>query len=101
MMPRFAVPFALAAVLALSLAVAGAADDGFKTTIKNHVFSPAEIKVPANKRVMITVVNEDATAEEFELLGAQGGESGAREIAGRGAHRPAAAGALPVHRRIS
>jgi Cupredoxin-like domain len=46
-------------------AVAARADD-YVLTIKNHRFSPAEIKVPANQRVTITVVNEDATPEEFE-----------------------------------
>ena len=40
--------------------------DDYVLTIKNHVFSPTEIKVPANQRVMITVVNEDATPEEFD-----------------------------------
>jgi len=58
--------FALAAVLAQPSMGARAADDAIKTTIKDHVFTPSEIKVPANKRVTITVVNEDATPEEFE-----------------------------------
>ena len=66
MTPRFAMPLAFAALLALATGLARAADDTFKTTIKDHVFSPAEIKVPANKRVMITVVNDDATPEEFD-----------------------------------
>jgi len=35
-------------------------------TLKNHKFSPSEIKVPANKRVKLTVVNDDPTPEEFE-----------------------------------
>jgi hypothetical protein len=35
-------------------------------TIKDHRFQPAEVKVPANKRVTVTVVNDDATPEEFE-----------------------------------
>jgi plastocyanin domain-containing protein len=35
-------------------------------TIKNHWFTPSEVKVPANKRVQITVVNDDPTPEEFE-----------------------------------
>jgi plastocyanin domain-containing protein len=35
-------------------------------TIKNHRFTPSEVKVPANKRVQITVVNDDPTPEEFE-----------------------------------
>lgn len=35
-------------------------------TIKDHKFTPSEIKVPANKRVQLTVVNDDPTPEEFE-----------------------------------
>ena len=35
-------------------------------TIKDHKFTPSEIKVPANKRVTITVVNDDPTPEEFD-----------------------------------
>lgn len=35
-------------------------------TLKNHRFTPTELKVPANKRVTLTVVNNDATPEEFE-----------------------------------
>jgi plastocyanin domain-containing protein len=38
----------------------------YTLTIKNHRFTPAEIKVPANKRVQLTVVNDDPTPEEFE-----------------------------------
>jgi plastocyanin len=64
-MQRFAILLALAFALALPAAVARA-EDAYKITIKDHVFSPSEIKVPANKRVTITVVNQDATAEEFE-----------------------------------
>ena len=35
-------------------------------TIKNHRFTPSEVKVPANKRIQVTVVNDDPTPEEFE-----------------------------------
>jgi plastocyanin len=35
-------------------------------TIKDHKFTPEELKVPANQRVVITVINNDDTAEEFE-----------------------------------
>jgi hypothetical protein len=42
------------------------ADDTITITIKNHRFQPAEVKVPANKRVILTVVNDDPTPEEFE-----------------------------------
>jgi len=54
----------VAVVLCLAPAAARAQD--YTLTIKNHQFSPAEIKVPANKRVKLTVVNDDATPEEFE-----------------------------------
>jgi Cupredoxin-like domain len=56
--------FSIAAVIAL-LPVGLRAQD-FTITIKDHRFTPAEIKVPANKRVQITVANDDATPEEFE-----------------------------------
>jgi heme/copper-type cytochrome/quinol oxidase subunit 2 len=35
-------------------------------SIKDHLFNPAEIHVPAGKPVVLKVTNEDATAEEFE-----------------------------------
>ena len=54
----------LAAFLALSPAAAQA--QSITVTIKDHKFTPSEIKIPANKRVEITVVNDDATPEEFE-----------------------------------
>jgi hypothetical protein len=54
----------LAGLLFLSAAVARA--DDYVLTIKDHRFTPTELKVPANKRVQITVVNDDPTPEEFE-----------------------------------
>lgn len=36
------------------------------TTIKDHRFSPSEIHVPAGKPTMLTIKNEDSTAEEFD-----------------------------------
>jgi hypothetical protein len=59
----------IAVIGVIALLVAGAATaraDDYVLTIKDHRFSPAEIKVPANQRVLITVVNEDATPEEFD-----------------------------------
>ena len=38
----------------------------YTLTIKDHKFTPTELKVPANKRVVITVINDDITPEEFE-----------------------------------
>jgi hypothetical protein len=53
-----------AALLLLGPSALRAAD--LTLTIKDHHFKPAEIRVPANKRLTITVVNDDATPEEFE-----------------------------------
>jgi len=59
--------FALAALAALVLlAHAAARADDLTLTINDHKFTPTEIKVPANQRVAITIVNQDDTAEEFE-----------------------------------
>lgn len=35
-------------------------------TIKDHRFQPAEVKVPAQKPLVLKVSNLDSTAEEFE-----------------------------------
>ena len=43
-----------------------AADPEFTIVIKDHKFSPSEVKVPANTKVKLIVDNQDATAEEFE-----------------------------------
>ena len=52
------------AVVVVGPAIARA--DDYVVTIKDHRFTPVEIKVPANQRVVITVINDDATAEEFD-----------------------------------
>ena len=56
------------AICALALLTGPApAQETFQTTttIRDHKFEPAEIKVPANKKIMLKVINEDATSEEF------------------------------------
>jgi len=63
-MRQFLALFALAALVTLSPGAARAQE--YTLTIKDHKFTPEELKVPANKRVVITVINDDATAEEFE-----------------------------------
>jgi plastocyanin len=56
-----------ALTLAAPLAPAGAAEEAEVTiSIKDHKFDPAEIKVPAQKAIKLTVNNLDASAEEFE-----------------------------------
>jgi len=38
----------------------------FTIAIKEHRFNPAEITVPAGKRIKLVIDNQDATPEEFE-----------------------------------
>ena len=54
------------------------ADDAIKTkeqttndvvveiTLKDHVFSPEEIRIPAHKKITLVVHNLDPTVEEFD-----------------------------------
>jgi len=56
----------LGLVALLIVAPASGRADELSVTIKDHKFTPTELKVPANQRVTITVVNDDATPEEFE-----------------------------------
>ncbi len=57
----------LAAALMLAFAaLAWANEPAFEITIKDHVFTPAEIAVPAGQKIKLVVKNEDATAEEFD-----------------------------------
>jgi plastocyanin len=57
---------ALVSLLALSTVPALAADNEFTLVIKNHVFEPKELKLPAGKKLKLLVVNQDATPAEFE-----------------------------------
>jgi hypothetical protein len=53
-------------VLALLPALAFAADPEFTLTIRDHRFDPAELRVPAGKKIKLVIDNQDATPEEFE-----------------------------------
>lgn len=55
-------------LLGLGLWLLGTADaeDGIRILIKDHRFSPSEVRVKANTKVKLLVSNEDETAEEFE-----------------------------------
>ena len=41
-------------------------EDQVSLTIRDHKFTPAEIRVPRDTRITISVSNEDATPEEVE-----------------------------------
>src|SRR5512135_1114678 len=46
--------------------LASAADPEFALVIRDHRFEPAELRVPAGRKVKIVIDNQDASAEEFE-----------------------------------
>ncbi len=50
----------------LALPAVAHAEDKVAVTIENHVFSPAEIRVKANRPTVLEVENRDATPEEFD-----------------------------------
>jgi len=56
----------VACVLLLVAGASSAQDAEARLVIANHKFEPAEITVPAGKKVKLIIDNQDATAEEFE-----------------------------------
>ena len=61
------IPAICAALLLAFVAPACGAETGaIPVTIKDHKFSPAEIHVKANEPSLLSLSNEDATAEEFD-----------------------------------
>jgi hypothetical protein len=40
--------------------------ENYNIAIKDHRFSPAELTIPANKKIKLVVENQDPTPEEFE-----------------------------------
>lgn len=58
--------FALATAAMLCAPAAMAADGKYALIIQDHRFLPAELLVPAGKKIKLSVENRDATPEEFE-----------------------------------
>jgi plastocyanin len=58
--------FAAVATALMLAGPAAAADAEVTIELKDHKFTPAEVKVPADTAIMLTVKNSDATPEEFE-----------------------------------
>lgn len=56
---------ALGSLLAIAT-VAGAGEPEFRLVIKDHRFTPAEVKVPAGQKIRLVIENQDPTPEEFE-----------------------------------
>ena len=55
---------ALAVAPAASLASAGPPE--IRLVLKNHRFTPSSFEAPADQKLRITLVNQDAAAEEFD-----------------------------------
>lgn len=60
---RFAV---FPGALLITLAGCGNQSPGIPVTLKDHRFTPAEIHVPANQPVLLSLANDDDSAEEFD-----------------------------------
>ncbi|MGA7546167.1 MAG: cupredoxin domain-containing protein [Methyloceanibacter sp.] len=56
----------LAVALAISVAALAADEPAFELSLKEHKFTPAEVTIPVDKRVKLTIKNLDATPAEFE-----------------------------------
>jgi hypothetical protein len=53
-------------LLTLLPAICLAANPEFALTIRDHRFEPAELRVPAGRKIKLVIDNQDATPEEFE-----------------------------------
>lgn len=53
------------AILAFVFGTASAEEE-IRIVIKDHQFTPSEVRVKANTKLKLIVINEDASAEEFE-----------------------------------
>jgi len=55
-------------ILALLLPLAAIADDAvvYTLVLKDHRFQPAELTVPAGKKIKLLIENRDETSDEFE-----------------------------------
>lgn len=65
---NFTMKLLLASLLSVALATPVLAEEVKTHTIiiKNHVFEPATLEIPADTKVKLLVKNEDSTPEEFE-----------------------------------
>ena len=63
MFARFLVTVAFAAA---ATAVHAAGEPEFTLTLRDHRFTPSEVRVPAKVKVKLIVDNQDASPEEFD-----------------------------------
>jgi len=60
------IAYMLLILMMLLSVTANAATPIFEIEIRDHLFFPAELRIPAGKKVKLIVYNRDATPEEFE-----------------------------------
>jgi plastocyanin len=66
-MPSMRIPILiLACGLLLGALPAAGQETDVQLVIREHKFVPAEVTVPARKKIKLVIENQDATAEEFE-----------------------------------
>lgn len=65
-MSWFIVNVVLTVLICLPVLGMAAVQDKYILVIKNHKYVPAQLTIPANQRIMLTVENQDPTVEEFE-----------------------------------
>ena len=70
-------------------------------TIKDHRFSPSEIHLPAGKPTLLTIKNEDCTAEEFDSSALKMRRSLRAALSATVRLRPLGARPISVHGRVS
>lgn len=63
---RRSVRIAALLVACAALPLATASTPVFEIEIRDHLFYPAELVVPAGTKIKLVIVNRDATPEEFE-----------------------------------
>jgi len=86
----------LCAAIALAVAPALAtADEPIPMTLKNHRFTPAQVKVKAGQPNVIALKNDDDTAEEFDSTALKVEKVVAGHSSGNVRLRPLAPGRYP------
>ena len=58
--------FGAIALLAVSATTYAAGELDVVLVIRDHRFSPTEVRIPANTKVRLVIDNQDATPEEFD-----------------------------------
>ncbi|MFT4815968.1 MAG: hypothetical protein ACI80L_001681 [Pseudohongiellaceae bacterium] len=57
--------FMVSAILSISVLVLAATPE-IELIIKDHLFFPATLEIPAGQKVRVRIINQDPTPEEFE-----------------------------------